>query len=74
MAEFGVGMAFHHHMGTIVETDDEVDRLMSVTGPAVGLLYDSGHCAFSGGQPVALARRLLPARWTLALIRRNFRL
>jgi len=57
MAEFGVAMAFHHHMGTIVETDDEVDRLMSVTGPAVGLLYDSGHCAFSGGQPVALARR-----------------
>lgn len=57
MAEFGVGMAFHHHMGTVVETDDEVDRLMSVTGPAVGLLYDSGHCAFSGGQPVALARR-----------------
>lgn len=57
MADFGVAMAFHHHMGTIVETDDEVDRLMAVTGPAVGLLYDSGHCAFSGGQPVALARR-----------------
>ena len=57
MAEFGIAMAFHHHMGTIVETDDEVDRLMSVTGSAVGLLYDSGHCAFAGGQPVALARR-----------------
>ena len=57
MAEFGVAMAFHHHMGTVVETDAEVERLMSVTGPAVGLLYDSGHCAFSGGRPVALARR-----------------
>ena len=45
MADFGVGMAFHHHMGTIVETDEEVDRLMASTGPAVGLLYDSGHCA-----------------------------
>ncbi len=59
MAEFGVGMAFHHHMGTIVESDAEVDRLMSVTGPAVGLLFDSGHCAFSGGDPVGLATRHL---------------
>jgi len=57
MAEFGVAMAFHHHMGTIVETDDEVGRLMASTGPAVGLLYDCGHCVFSGGDPIALLRR-----------------
>ena len=57
MADFGVGLAFHHHMGTIVETDAEVDRLMATTGPAVGLLFDSGHSAFAGGDPVALARR-----------------
>jgi inosose dehydratase len=57
MAEFGVAMAFHHHMGTIVETDQEVDRLMAVTGPAVGLLYDTGHSIFSGGDPVALLKR-----------------
>ena len=36
MAEFGVRMAFHHHMGTIVETDEEIDRLMAATGSAVG--------------------------------------
>jgi inosose dehydratase len=57
MAAFGVRMAFHHHMGTIVETDDEVDALMASVGPSVGLLFDSGHSAFSGGDPVALARR-----------------
>ena len=54
MHDFGVGMAFHHHMGTIVETDAEVDRLMQVTGPSVGLLFDTGHCLFSGGDPAAL--------------------
>src|SRR6478735_4883751 len=59
MADFGIGMAFHHHMGTIVETDAEIDRLMAETGPAVGLLFDSGHCAFAGGDPVALATRHL---------------
>jgi inosose dehydratase len=56
MADFGVGMAFHHHMGTIVETDEEVGLLMRHTGDAVGLLYDSGHSIFSGGDPVALVR------------------
>lgn len=58
-ADFGVGMAFHHHMGTIVETDDEIDRLMNNTGDAAGLLFDTGHCLFSGGDPVALLDRHL---------------
>ena len=57
MAEFGVAMAFHHHMGTIVESDQEVDRLMAVSGGAVGLLFDTGHCLFSGGDPAALLER-----------------
>lgn len=57
MAAFGVGMAFHHHMGTIVESDADIDALMAHTGEAVGLLYDTGHCAFSGGDPIALLDR-----------------
>jgi len=53
----GVRMAYHHHMGTVVETEDEVDRLMSVTGEAVGLLLDTGHLTYAGGDPAAVARR-----------------
>lgn len=56
MADFGVRMAFHHHMGTIVETDAEVGLLMKHTGEAVGLLYDTGHSIFSGGDPLALIK------------------
>ena len=56
MAEFGVPMAFHHHMGTIVETDAEVGLLMRNTGEAVGLLYDTGHSAMSGGDPLAMLK------------------
>jgi inosose dehydratase len=56
MADFGVRMAFHHHMGTIVETDADVGLLMRHTGEAVGLLYDTGHSAFSGGDPVSLIK------------------
>jgi inosose dehydratase len=57
MAEFGVRMAFHHHMGTIVETDEEVALLMRHTGEAVGLLYDTGHSVFAGGDPLSLVRQ-----------------
>jgi inosose dehydratase len=57
MAEFGVRMAFHHHMGTIVETDEEVTLLMRHTGEAVGLLYDTGHSVFAGGDPLSLVNQ-----------------
>lgn len=57
MADFGVGMAFHHHIGTIVETEADIDRLMAVTGEAAGLLFDTGHCLFAGGDPAALLAR-----------------
>ncbi len=59
MAAFGVGMAFHHHMGTIVQTDHEIDLMMANTGKAVGLLYDTGHCLFAGGDPATLLQRHL---------------
>ena len=55
-ADHGVGMAFHHHMGTIVESDAEVGLLMRHTGEAVGLLYDTGHSSFAGGDPLALIK------------------
>jgi inosose dehydratase len=57
MAAFGVRMAFHHHMGTIVESDEEVGLLMKYTGEAVGLLYDTGHSSFSGGDPIELIKK-----------------
>jgi inosose dehydratase len=53
----GLRLAYHHHMGTVVETDVEVDRLMEGTGDAVGLLLDTGHLAFAGADPSAVARR-----------------
>lgn len=57
MAAFGVRMAFHHHMGTIVESEADIDHLMASTGEAAGLLFDSGHCLFAGGDPAALLSR-----------------
>lgn len=53
----GVAIAYHHHMGTVVQAEAEIDRLMAETGPALKLLLDTGHAAFAGADPVALARR-----------------
>jgi inosose dehydratase len=50
----GLTLVYHHHMGTIVESPEDIDALMAATGPHVHLLFDAGHCAFGGGDPVAV--------------------
>jgi len=55
----GVRLAYHHHMGAYVQAPEDVDRLMSVTGDEVGLLFDTGHAAFGGGDVVAMLRKHL---------------
>jgi inosose dehydratase len=57
VAEEGLSVAYHHHMGTIVQTEADIDRLMASTGPVLKLLLDTGHAVFAGADPVALARR-----------------
>jgi inosose dehydratase len=53
----GMRLAYHHHMGTVVETEAEIDRLMHTTGPAVGLLLDTGHLTYAGGDVLGVAKR-----------------
>lgn len=57
MAGQGVTLAYHHHMGTVVESPEEIDAFMAATGPATHLLFDAGHCTFGGGDPEAVLRR-----------------
>jgi len=53
----GVRLAYHHHMGAYVQAPGDIDTVMQVTGDEVGLLLDTGHAMFGGGDPVDLARR-----------------
>jgi inosose dehydratase len=57
MASKGVNLAFHHHMGTVIEKASEVDRLLSGTPDTVGLLFDTGHFTFAGDDPAAVSRK-----------------
>jgi len=56
MKEQGLTMAYHHHMGTVIQSEDEVDRMMDGT-KHVGLLLDSGHLTFAGGDPMRALKR-----------------
>jgi inosose dehydratase len=56
-ADNGMRLCYHHHMGTGVMTRKHVDRLMDGTkSNLVHLLLDTGHLAFAGDDPLALAR------------------
>ena len=47
--EKGMKLACHHHMGTGIQTMEEVDRFMACVNKNVHLLYDSGHIFYSEG-------------------------
>ncbi|HET9351699.1 MAG TPA: myo-inosose-2 dehydratase [Burkholderiales bacterium] len=52
----GMKLAYHHHMGTVIQSEDEVERMMDGT-KAVGLLLDTGHLTFAGGDPMRALKR-----------------
>lgn len=52
----GFRLAYHPHMGTVVQSEDEIDRLCGATS-RLGLLVDTGHFAFAGADTLALLQR-----------------
>ena len=59
LTNYGIKLAYHHHMGAYVESPADVDKLMDLTDPAkVFLLFDTGHAYFGGAlSPVALLNK-----------------
>ena len=56
--EMGIALCFHHHMGTVVQTAEEIDRLMENTDPELfGLLFDSGHLAYCREDYMAVLKK-----------------
>lgn len=58
-ASEGIRMGYHHHMGTIIESEADIERFMAMAGPHTHLLLDTGHAHFGGADPVALADRYM---------------
>ena len=57
VADVGLKLCYHHHMGTIVQSEADIDAFMENTGAPVNLLLDTGHATWGGSDPAALARR-----------------
>ncbi|HET6565599.1 MAG TPA: myo-inosose-2 dehydratase [Xanthomonadales bacterium] len=58
-ADYGLELCYHHHMGTVVQSAEDIDALMEHTTDDVRLLLDSGHARFAGADPVQLAKTYL---------------
>jgi len=54
MIDENMPLAYHHHMGTVIETEDETRRLIESTSDNVKLLIDTGHMLFAGGNSIKL--------------------
>lgn len=56
--EKGMYFTVHHHMGTGVQTEEEIDKLMELTDPdLVYLLFDTGHLSFSGEDVIGVLKK-----------------
>ena len=64
MDETGLRSVLHHHTGTWIETPAETERILDMTDPEiVGLVFDTGHWAFGGGDPLAGIRQFADRIW-----------
>ncbi|MDU7963208.1 MAG: TIM barrel protein [Clostridium perfringens] len=56
--EKGMKLVYHHHMGTVVQTTEEIDKLMDLTDEnLVYLLFDSGHLVYSGEDALEVLKK-----------------
>ena len=58
MRDENMPLAYHHHMGTVIETEDETRRLIDSTDDNVKLLIDTGHMLFAQGNSIKLVHDL----------------
>ena len=47
LKDVGIPISYHEHMGTIIQTEQDVDRFMDNTNENTYLLYDTGHLLFA---------------------------
>ena len=52
----GMPLAYHHHMGTVIETEEDTIRLLENTDDSVKLTLDTGHMLFAGGDSLKLLK------------------
>ncbi len=57
LADERLRLAYHHHLGTVVETQRDLDLFLTATDAEVGLVLDTGHALYGGIDPLEVVRR-----------------
>ncbi|MDE2448609.1 MAG: myo-inosose-2 dehydratase [Gammaproteobacteria bacterium] len=57
LEERGLRLAYHFHLGTVVDREEDIRRLIAHTDPRVGFVIDTGHAALGGIDAEQLIRR-----------------
>ena len=55
--DVGLPMSYHEHMGTIIQTEDDVDKLLNLTNEKTHLLFDTGHLLFARANYVNILKK-----------------
>ena len=55
--QFGLALAYHYHIGTVVQSEQDIDRLVQATDDEVGLLLDTGHAEFAGVNTLSVVEK-----------------
>ncbi len=55
-ADQGVKLAYHHHVGTVVQSAADIEMLLETTPDDLWLLLDTGHALYAGADPAAVAQ------------------
>ena len=57
MADKGMPLAYHHHMGSFIEDEEDINWLMESSTSEVSLCFDTGHLLFGGGDVLSTLDR-----------------
>lgn len=57
VAPHGLRVHYHNHVGTAVESPEEVASLVNGLDPSIGICFDTGHFAYGGGDPLAFLQQ-----------------
>ena len=57
--DIGLPMTFHEHMGTIIQSEEDVVRLIENTNDKMGLLFDTGHILFAEGNYLDICKKYI---------------
>ena len=59
LSDVGLPMSYHSHMGTLIQSEQDIDRLLNDTQDETSLLFDTGHILFSQGDYESMLKKYI---------------